>query len=77
MILAGLGLVTLHGAAGAEPADSLALVTQQFRAYYLADAALHPTPPVDTYVTTLGPDGSWPDLDYHSQRRGSWVSAHR
>jgi chondroitin AC lyase len=57
---------------GAGAADDLAKVRAQLIAQYTRGAPEAHT--VESYLGTLRPDGSWPDIDYANKEPGSWLT---
>ena len=77
-----ISLITIVNAGAVEtvPAKDLDLVTKQFREYLLKSNA---TPEqkaqtiktVSEYVTALGENGAWADIDYKSKQRAAWPTS--
>jgi chondroitin AC lyase len=53
-------------------ADDVAKLRTRFIEWYCRDVP--DARAVEGYVRTLGPDGSWPDIDYSNRERGSWLT---
>ena len=75
--LVAAALVALVGAparaAPAAQADDFATLREQVVAHDAAGAPSART--VKEYIARLRDDGTWPDVDYASQRRGGWTTA--
>lgn len=76
-LLFTLLFVSAVGVSAAEPETGIDLVTRQFVENQLRERGIDvkdpkTAPKVDALVASLGEDGAWGDIDYHSTQRATW-----